>query len=196
MSATSPHSSACSSAEIVAYVDGELGTEARRLLEEHLAECPHCDSELKTQQRLLRELDFALAEDACPEMPKNFAQVVAMRAQADLSGVRSARERGRALRLCVALSVIAFALLGGAALSESVFSPLRTAWKGFAAVFSFLSHALYDLGAGVAVITRGVGGHLLFESRGLSLIVLLTFASALFMLRRLITGYHRARAIE
>ena len=196
MSTTSPNSPVCSSAELVAYVDGELGAEACRLLEEHLAECPRCDDELKTQQLLLRELDLALAEDACLEMPKNFAQVVAVRAQTDLSGVRCARERRRALRLCIALSVIAFALLGGAALSESVFSPLRAAWKCFAAIFGFLSHALYDLGAGMAVFTRGVGGHLLFESRGLSLVVLLTFTFALFMLRRLIMGYHRARTAE
>jgi len=184
----------CRSEEIVAYLDGDLDAEASVLLEEHLAECSRCDEELKAQERLLRELDFALTEDACVEMPKDFAQVVALRAQSDLSGVRNPHERSRALRLCAALTVVAFILLGGAGLSESIFAPLRAIWKCFAAIFSFLGHALYDLGAGLVVISRGVGGHILFESRASSLLVFLLFASALFMLRRLIVRYHRTRA--
>ena len=194
MSAQTPNNQACRSEEIVAYLDGDLDAEASALLEAHFAECAGCDDELKAQERLLRELDFALAEDARVEMPKNFAQVVAARAQSDLSGVRAPRERRRALRLCAALSIVAFILLGGAAMSESIFAPLRAIWKCFAAIFGFLGHALYDLGAGFAVISRGVGGHILFESRASSLLVFLLFASALFMLRRLIVGYHRTRA--
>ena len=45
---------------------------------------------------------------------------------------------------------------------------------------------------GFAVVTRGVGWHLLFESRPLGLVLLLLFASALFLLSRMISGYHRA----
>jgi hypothetical protein len=91
---------------------------------------------------------------------------------------------------------VAVAFTGGAAVSESVFAPLRAIWKGGAALLNFLGHALYDMGAGVAVISRGVGGHLLFESRPVGLLVLFLFASALYMLRRLIAGYHRTRTVE
>ena len=129
-------------------------------------------------------------------MPVNFAQVVAARAQADLSGMRDRRERRRAFRLCVVLAAVAVALLGGAAVSETVLAPLRAIWRGGGALVSFLGHALYDAGAGLAVISRGIGGHLVFESRPVSVIVLLLFVLALFMLRRLIAGYHRTRAIE
>src|SRR3954468_21166174 len=118
MSAQTQNNQACRSEEIVAYLDGELDVEACELLEEHCAGCACCAGELNAQQRLLLELDYALAEDACVEMPKNFAQVVAVRAQSDLSGVREPLERRRALRLCVALSVVSFLLLGGAAMSE------------------------------------------------------------------------------
>jgi anti-sigma factor RsiW len=184
------------SEEIVAFLDGELDPRACAQLEEHMAGCAPCSSELKVQKRLLCELDFALLDDECVEMPVNFAQVVAARAKSDLSGVRDVRERGRALRLCALLSVVSVALLGGSAVSESVFTPLRVVWKVGAALFNFLGHALYDAGASVALISRGVGGHLLFESRILSLIILLLFTSALFMLRRLIAGYHRMRITE
>jgi anti-sigma factor RsiW len=193
---STPNKSVCGSEEIVAYLDGELETEVRARLEAHLMECAPCAAELEVQQRLLRELDFALSDDEGVLMPKNFAQIVAARAQSDLSGVRERHERRRAFRLCVLLSVVAVALTGGAAVSESVFAPLRAIWKGGAALLNFLGHALYDMGAGFAVISRGVGGHLLFESRVMGLLVLLLFASALYMLRRLIAGYHRTRTVE
>lgn len=182
--------------EIVAYLDGELDAHRRSGVEEHLAGCARCSSELELQKRLLCELDSALSDGARVEVPGNFARIVAARAQADLSGVRDRRERRRALRLCLVLAVVSVALLGGAAASESVFAPLRAGWKVLAALCNFLGHALYDAGASFAVISRGVGGHLLFESRPLSLTVLLLFTSALFMLRRLIAGYHRTRATK
>jgi anti-sigma factor RsiW len=196
MSTTTPNNPVCSSEELVAYLDCELEPEARVLLEEHLAECRSCASELDMQRRIQRELDVALSEDASLEMPGNFARIVAARAQADLSGMRERRERRRALRLCIVLVGLSIALTGGAALGESVFAPLRALWKGGAALFNFLGRALYDTGAGFAVISRGVGGHLLFDSRPVGFFLLLLFVSALFMLRRLIIGYHRTRSIE
>lgn len=186
----------CNTEEIVSYLDGELEAASLASLEEHLATCASCTAELQTQRRLLRELDFVLADDASVEMPKNFAQVVAARAQADLSGVRDRKERRRAVRLCMLLAAVSVALLGGAAASESVLAPLRAIWRGGAALITFLGHALYNAGAGFAVISRGIGGHLVFESRPVSVVVFLLFASALFMLRRLIAGYHRTRTIE
>ncbi|HEV7375342.1 MAG TPA: zf-HC2 domain-containing protein [Pyrinomonadaceae bacterium] len=196
MSTQTPNKSICGSEEIVAYLDGELEPEVRARLEAHLAECAPCVAELEMQQRLLRELDFALSDDEGVLMPKNFAQIVAARAQSDLSGVRERHERRRAFRLCVLLGSVAVALTGGAAVSESVFAPLRAIWRVGAALLNFLGHALYDMGASVAVISRGVGGHLLFESRPLGLLVLFLFVSALYMLRRLIAGYHRTRIVE
>jgi anti-sigma factor RsiW len=196
MSTRTPNKSVCGSEEIVAYLDGELETEVRARLEAHLAECAPCMAEMEMHRRLLRELDFALSDDEGVLMPKNFAQIVAARAQSDMSGVRERHERRRAFRLCVLLGSVAVALMGGAAVSESVFAPLRAIWKGVAALLNFLGHALYDMGAGVAVISRGVGSHLLFESRPVGLFVLFLFASALYMLRRLIAGYHRTRAVE
>jgi anti-sigma factor RsiW len=193
----SSHNPDCRSEEIVAYLDGELDASSRVRIERHLESCEECAAELRVQRRLLNELNFALASDEPAfEMPKNFAEVVAARAQSDMSGVRERVERRRALGLCIALAAAAFLLLGGAAFGESVFAPLRAIWKAVAALFGFLGHALYDAGAGVAVISRGLGGHLLFESRGFGALVLLLIALALFTLARLIVKYHRTRIIE
>ena len=193
----SQENSACRSEEITAYLDGELGASSLARLEQHVGGCSSCAADLRAQRRLLNELNSALTDEPAIELPKNFAQVVAARAQSDMRGVvRDPAERGRALRLCGALAAASFALLGGAALSESVFAPLRAIWKAGAALANFLGHALYDAGTGVAVISRGLGGRLLFGSLGTGLLVLLLLALALFTLARLIARYHRARIIE
>ena len=189
-------SSDCRSEEIVAYLDGELDAAALARLEGHFGTCARCAAEWRAQRRLLQELNCALTDEPAIAMPKNFAQIVAARAQSDMSGVRDKGERRRALGLCAALAFVSFALLGGTALRESVLAPLRAGWKAFAALFSFLGHALYDAGAGLAVLSRGLGGRLLFESRGLGLLFLILFALALFTLARLIVRYHRTRIIE
>ncbi|HUQ31590.1 MAG TPA: zf-HC2 domain-containing protein [Pyrinomonadaceae bacterium] len=193
----SSHNPDCRREEIVAYLDGELDASSRVRIELHFESCDECAAQVRVQRRLLNELNFALASDEPAfEMPKNFAEVVAARAQSDMSGVRERVERRRALGLCIALAAAAFLLLGGAAFGESVFAPLRACWKAVAALFSFLGHALYDAGAGVAVISRGLSGHLLFESRGFGALVLLLIALALFTLARLIVRYHRTRIME
>jgi anti-sigma factor RsiW len=191
-----PDNSVCGGQEIVAYLDGELDAPALARFERHVGDCANCARALAAERQLFRELDSALSIEPRLEMPKNFAQVVAARAQADLSGVRRADERRRALRLCAVLACVAFSLTGGAALTEGVLAPLRAVWTFAAALAGFLGHALYDAGAGFAVISRGVGGRLLFGSRGAGAVVLLLLVLALLMLRRLITGYHRARAVE
>ncbi len=192
-----PNNSVCRSEEIIAYLDGELDASSLARLEQHFEACSKCAADLRAQRRLLNELNFALMDEPMIEMPKNFAQVVAARAQSDMSGVvRDPSERKRALRLCAALVTVAFALLGGAALSESIFAPLRAIWKAGMALFSFLGHALYDAGASVTVISRGLSGRLLFESRALGLLVLLLLALSLFALARLIVRYHRTRIME
>ena len=192
----SPDNSSCRSEEIAAYLDGEVDAASLVRLEQHFAHCERCAAELRAQRRLLRELDFALMDEPAMEMPKNFAQVVAARAQSDMSGMRAPRERRRAIGLCGALVAVSFALLGGTALGEYVLAPLRAIWKVGVALFGFLGHALYDAGTGVAVIARGLGGHLLFESRVSSLLVFILIALAFFTLARLIVRYHRTRIVE
>ncbi|MDT4967525.1 MAG: hypothetical protein QOJ64_2262 [Acidobacteriota bacterium] len=193
MSISTKDRTACYKEEIIAYLDGELNQRSIAFLEHHLVTCDRCTVEYRLQQRLVAELENALIAGAGVELPRNFAQVVAARAQSDLRGVREPRERRRAFGLCGVLLILSVALLGGAAASESVLAPARLIWRSAAALFSFLGHALYSAGAGMAVLSRGVGSHLFFESWPFGLLIIVLFASALIMLRRLIVEYHRTR---
>jgi predicted anti-sigma-YlaC factor YlaD len=189
--------SACQSEEIAAYLDGELDSVLRQLFEEHLKECPSCATSLEEQKRLLRMLDFALGNgggvgEAGLALPLDFAQRVAVRAENDMSGVRRASEHGVALRVSAVLALVSFSLLGGAAISESVVQPAFALFRHVASILDFAWRVLYDAGAGLTVISRDFGGHLLFESHPLVLLACLLLAVALVLLLRRIGSYQRA----
>lgn len=186
----------CQSEEAAAYLDGEMDASSAALFEQHLKDCAQCANALQEQRRLLCTLDFALGVDETSDiqLPKNFAQIVTAHAQSDLSSLRSERaEHKRALRLCLFLALASFALLGGAAWSDSVLKPLALLIRHAGTVIGFMGRALYDFGAGLAIIARAVGGRTIFESNSLAALVFLFLAVALFLLPRLISNYHRAR---
>ncbi|HEX8137605.1 MAG TPA: zf-HC2 domain-containing protein [Pyrinomonadaceae bacterium] len=182
----------CRSDEIAAYLDGELAESARCALERHLAECAPCAEQLREQRRLLCALDMALSGEHSLPIPKDFARVVAAHAQSDMSGVRARSENRRALCLCLLLATVSAILIGSAALSDAALAPFWALAKPAATVMAFFGRMLYNVGAGLAVISR-LGGRLLFESRPLGLFGCLLFAAALALLPRLIISYHRTR---
>lgn len=181
----------CKSEEIAAYLDGELAEPARSAFEQHLALCVTCAEQLREQKRLLCALDLALSTERALPLPSDFAQVVAAHAQSDMSGVRARSESRRALWLCLLLAAASALLIGSAALSESVFTPIWALAKPAATVVAFFGRMLYNAAAGLAVISRA-GGHLLFESRPLGIFGCLMLFAALALLPRLIISYHRA----
>ena len=192
----SPDNYCFSNEEIDSYLDGELDALAVGRLIRHSQHCADCAEVLRDQQVLFDDLEFAIREQPAIGMPKNFAQLVAARARADMSGVRDVRERRRAIMLSALLAGVALILLGGDALTRSVMAPLSAIWRAGAAVLGFLGYALYDAGAAVAVVLRGFAGRLLFESRTSALLIAILFALALFTLGRMIGRYHRDRVID
>lgn len=187
-----PDNQTCVSHEVAAYLDGELGASALLAFEEHLKECRSCSQKLGEQRRLLCTLDMAFGEERIVALPVDFARVVTAHAQTDMSGVREKQERRRALRLCAVLTLLSFVLLGSAALSDSVFEPVRLFGRYAGVGLSIFWRALYDAGAAVAVVMRVVS-RFTFESHPVSLVVYLLLAAALIVLQRLIRSYHRAR---
>ncbi|MBD0369258.1 MAG: zf-HC2 domain-containing protein [Pyrinomonadaceae bacterium] len=184
---------ACLSAEVAAYLDGELRSGALEAFEEHVKECRSCARKLEEQRRLLCTLDMAFSDEKTLMLPADFARVVTAHAQTDMSGVRDFKERGRALRLSVALALISFALLGSAALTDSVLEPVRAFGRLAGAGLGILWRAIYALGAGLTVVVR-ITGRFIFESHAaLGLFSYLILGAALLLLLRLIRSYHRAR---
>lgn len=177
-----------------AYLDGELEGAASEEFDAHARTCPTCAASLLEQRRLLCLLDSAFDEsfEKRVELPEGFTRQLKARAQNDLSGVRDARERRRVLKICAALGLAAFALLGFAAL-EAVTGPALRAASAASGMLGVAGRASADAGAGAGVVLRAVASRVVsgFAS---PLILGLLFAAGLLLLRRLISGYHRAAA--
>jgi len=181
----------CGRAALVgAYLDGELDPAAADEFESHSKGCPVCSAALLEQRRLLCLLDTAFDQtfEKRLELPRGFAREMKARAQTDMSGVRAREERRRAFKICAALSLAAFGLLGAAALG-----PLFGAVRAAAAVAGMAGHAAADAGTGAGMVARAVGGRMLLASSGPVLVLQAAAAfGALALLLWLIASYHRS----
>jgi anti-sigma factor RsiW len=178
-----------------AYLDGELDAGACEEFEGHARACPGCSAALLEQRRLLCLLDTAFDEtfEKKLELPDGFTRQLKARAQNDLSGVRDARERRRALKICAALGAGAFALLGFAALDVLVRPALR-AVSAASCTLGVAGRASADAGSGAAVVLRAVAGRIVAGAESASVFWVLLLVLGVLLLLRLVSGYHRASA--
>jgi anti-sigma factor RsiW len=187
-------SKTCNDCSLAAYVDGDLDDQASALVEEHLAGCSRCRAELRAHRLFLCELDAAMTQKPDVSIPLDFSRIVAARAASDMGGVRSTSEHRKALAFCIGLAVSAFVLLGASPRQWLFSVPQRGAVTVFR-LLSFVWTAFYDMVASVTVISRVMSRKFVIESGSLSLLLVL-FALAIVLLTRLISNYHRARAID
>lgn len=185
----------CETENIAAYVDGELESGHRAALEEHIKQCARCASELQAQRLFMCELDSAMASPFDLAVPPNFAQVVAVRAESDMRGVRDRSEHTRAMRFCIILGLAAFALLGVASSKAVILNVGSVAVKAFG-VLGLFARATFDAAAGFTVISRVVSRGLIPDSRLAGLAGLFLVILAIAVLSLLISRYHRTRVIE
>jgi anti-sigma factor RsiW len=185
----------CQSEEIVAYIEGDLDAERHTMLEEHVAGCASCAAELRAQRLFMCELDSVLATPFELEVPPNFAQVVAVHAESDMRGARDRSEHKKALRFCIILGLLAFALLGAAA-SKAVVLNLRSGGSKVVGVLGFSSRAALDAASGLGVISRVVSRGVIPDSRLVTGAALLLIVLAIAALSFLISRYHRTRVTE
>ena len=189
------HAPCAQTAATAAYLDGELDAKTDALFEEHLKTCAACSGALSEQRRLLCLLDAAFDEtfERKLALPKDFTRIVRARAQTDMSGLRSGPERATALKICAALSAVAFVLLG-ATFSEAVIVPLSAIGRGASSIVGVAGHAVSNAGAGGVVLVRAVGDHFLAESNlSMTLMWVLIAGAALLLL---IGNYHRRAGIN
>ena len=185
----------CETENLTAYIDGELESGRHAALEEHIKQCARCASELQAQRLFMCELDSALAGPFDLAVPPNFAQMVAVRAESDMRGVRDRSEHRRALRFCIILGLAAFALLGVASSKAIILNVRSVAAKAFG-VLGFFGRTTFDAAAGFTVISRVVSRGLIPDSRLAGLISLFLVILAIAVLSLLISRYHRTRVSE
>jgi len=183
----------CDCSDVAAYLDGELGVAESASFESHLKACAPCAAALAEQQRLLCLLDaaFSRAQHRHVEVPADFTRVAVARAQNDMTRVRRRSEKGRALALCLALSAVAFALLGAGFWGEIV-ALARPPAHAASALSDMTLHATTSAASGTRVLLRGFGGYLLQSGPpGAHALVYAALACAVLLLLRLVTKYRR-----
>jgi anti-sigma factor RsiW len=185
----------CETENIAAYIEGDLEPALQSALEEHLKDCAHCASELRAQRLFMCELNSALASPLELAVPANFAKVVAVNAKSDMRGMRDGAEHARALRYCIILGLVAFALLGFAS-SKAVVLSLGVFAGKVLGTLGLFAQALFNAAAGFAVVLRVVSRGLISDSGFAGFAALLLVVLAIVILSRLIARYHRARLIE
>ena len=178
-----------------AYLDGELDAGSGEEFDRHARGCPDCSAALLEQRRLLCLLDTAFDEtfEKRLELPDGFTRQLKARAQNDLSGVRDARERRRALKICAALGAGAFALLGFAAF-DVVTRPALRAWGAASCALGVAGRASADAGSGAAVVLRAVASRIVAGVGPASVFWVLLLVLGVVLLLRLVSGYHRTSA--
>jgi anti-sigma factor RsiW len=187
-----PPPQGCRPEEASAYLDGELSAEAAAAFEAHARACPSCHGALNEQRRLLCLLEAAFGESLRrePALPRDFSRVVRARAESDMGRVRA--EKKRALLLCAALALVAFALLGGAAFA-SVLAPVRFVARALASAIDIAAHTTVETGRGAALVMRAAGTQFTGAPGAARVFALLGLTGAIVLLLRLISSYHRTR---
>jgi predicted anti-sigma-YlaC factor YlaD len=184
----------CGSAKIAAFIDGELDAVEHAAVGEHIERCSRCSNDLRQQRQFMCELDSAMAGPLDMPVPRNFAEVVAVRAESDMRGLRQSSEHRKVLLFCTMLAISAFSLLGSR--SESVVRNARTLINQVFEIFELIGKAVYDAISGFTVILRVLTRGLFPESRTAEITALVLFVLALGLLSCLIARYHRTRLTE
>ena len=185
----------CQVQHVAAYLDGELGQAAVISFEQHLKSCAACATELRAQRQLLCTLELAFNDSRSFELPQDFTRVVTKRAESDLSGMRKKPERRRALKLCVLLALISFALMG-AATRTIVFEPVRSFFRATASVLDLCARAAFEAFESAAVIIRVLSRAVFFSQNGVGSLFFLVLPLSISFLLFLIVRYHRAEIVE
>jgi predicted anti-sigma-YlaC factor YlaD len=179
---------------IAAYIDGELDAVLTQLFEDHLESCAACRAEVRAHRLFVCELDAALTGGAELPVPRDFSRRVAVRATADMGGVRTRSENRKALTICLALALAGFALAGATA-RDAIFLVAGKVVSQFVAVVTFAVSNIYDAVVGLTIVAGILSRKVINETGALwSMLALLAFG--LLLLARLIFNYHRRGATE
>lgn len=160
----------CFREDILRYIDGEMSPDQECIFEEHLTHCKECHSELNEQKKMLAALDFAFEDDSAIEPPRDFAKIVAAKAESGVSGLRHPKERPLALLLCLFMALVA--LMGIGIGSSGFLSVISNFGEQIYSVAVLAGHLIYDVSLGVAIILRSLSHQAVLSPYSLGLISL------------------------
>ena len=143
----------CPSADIAAYIDGELSPEAELAFDLHLTACRVCSEELNAQKMLVNALDGSLGSEL--HVPDDFTKRIVTHAEGSVSGLRRRAEWPKAVVVSVTLLFFVLFTLGAAV--KGTFFSLFGVIGQVVAVVGFVIHFLFDLAVGAVVVLRNFG---------------------------------------
>jgi hypothetical protein len=148
-----------------------------------------CTEDLNLQKSFLNALDYSLDEREVIELPSNFTRAVMTNAESRVTGLRGPRERRSAALICIGLVAVAFLALGTNA-ERSIVAIAAVADK-LVAVVSSVSHFLYDVALGSAIVLRSLATSFVFESATTVLFLLVVLILSLWLFSRLLVRFDR-----
>lgn len=173
--------------EIAQFLDGELSPADEILFETHLADCPICAKQLNAQKRLLCALDSAFEAEKRFELPADFMQNIVVRAESNVSGLRSVDERRRAFVIVAGL----FLLGAAAGFVGKKSGVLPDFVRQILVVGGVLANFCYDFGLALVITARGVARIFAGNSPLLAFFSIVLLVVSLLALARLLRGNSR-----
>lgn len=181
----------CPRPEIVEYLDGELSPRAEFDLEMHFSGCKTCQEELNAQKKVSTTLEIMLEEEKeSIELPENFTKVVTAKAESNMDGLRSPKERSRALFICAILFL--FLLFGLGTKGKAVLFAMEKFTDQFLAVGGFVLHLFYTVALGFSAIFGSLCSKFIFGSTITILLITTIFIFATWMLSRMVLRFNRS----
>ncbi len=182
----------CRRSQIAEYFDGELSADDEREVFEHLQTCVSCQKEFSIIERISGEFDISPLMPV--ELPADFAKVVAARAESQVGGLRSNREK--LVTLAVVASIISLLTL---VLGFNFPAIAGIAWLvlgKIAALFGFFFNILENFVYGTAVVARFAAARFETLDGGSRLMIIAMVLVVIFTLFRFARSRHQLRLRE
>jgi len=156
-----PTNSECQKERIAAYFDGDLPPLEERSAAEHIAGCGVCAEYLNSLKMVSTSLEIFLDKEPV-RIPGEFSKRVTAAAGSNMDGLRSSRERSRAVMVTAGLLLIAAVAV---ALNAVGVGPSASQLPGKIIAFAgLIGHFFYDAATGFSVIFGTICSKFLFGS--------------------------------
>jgi hypothetical protein len=179
----------CPTDDLAAYIDGELAVRREVELEDHLARCANCSTELNRQKQFLCALDLGLRRDGEVDLPPNFTKLIVANAESTVSGLRRPGERYNALFICSALFLFILFALGSDA--GRVLDRLSAVLEQTAIVGGFFGHLIYTFFLGIGIVLRALASQILLDRAASGMLMVGLITVTFFLMRRVLVILRR-----